>query len=154
MAGKPPAPLEGKSMSANPSDLAVLVIDDHMIIRQVVEQNLKNMGFSDIDTAGSAAEASERMAVRNYDIIFIDWILPGKSGYALMQECREDRKFDDVAFVMVTSESDERHMIEALKAGATSYIIKPVLANIFSEKVKKVLDWVAKRAEKTGTKSA
>ena len=40
-------------MPANPADLAVLVIDDHMIIRQVVEQNLKNMGFSDIDTAAS-----------------------------------------------------------------------------------------------------
>ena len=55
---------------------------------------------------------------------------------------------------MVTSESDERHMIEALKAGATSYIIKPVLANVFSEKVKKVLDWIAKRHEKSGAKTA
>ncbi|MDF3025023.1 MAG: response regulator receiver protein [Alphaproteobacteria bacterium] len=141
-------------MSATPSSLAVLVIDDHMIIRQVVEQNLKNMGFADIDTAGTAAEALERMAVRNYDIIFIDWIMPGKSGYTLMQECRQERKFDDVAFVMVTSESDERHMIEALKAGATSYIIKPVLANIFSEKVKKVLDWLAKRERKSDAQSA
>jgi two-component system chemotaxis response regulator CheY len=141
-------------MAATPSSLAVLVIDDHMIIRQVVEQNLKNMGFADIDTAGSAAEAQERMALRNYDIIFVDWIMPGKSGYALMQECREERKFDDVAFVMVTSESDERHMIEALKAGATSYIIKPVLANVFSEKVKKVLDWLAKRAQKSDVQSA
>ena len=141
-------------MSATPSSLAVLVIDDHMIIRQVVEQNLKNMGFTDIDTAGTAAEALERMAVRNYDIIFIDWIMPGKSGYTLMQECRQERKFDDVAFVMVTSESDERHMIEALKAGATSYIIKPVLANVFSEKVKKVLDWLAKRERKLDAQSA
>lgn len=141
-------------MAATPSSLAVLVIDDHMIIRQVVEQNLKNMGFADIDTAGSAAEALERMAVRNYDIIFVDWIMPGKSGYALMQECREERKFDDVAFVMVTSESDERHMIEALKAGATSYIIKPVLSNVFSEKVKKVLDWLAKRGQKSDVQSA
>lgn len=141
-------------MAATPSSLAVLVIDDHMIIRQVVEQNLKNMGFADIDTAGSAAEALERMAVRNYDIIFVDWIMPGKSGYAMMQECRQERKFDDVAFVMVTSESDERHMIEALKAGATSYIIKPVLSNVFSDKVKKVLDWLAKRVEKSGVQSA
>lgn len=141
-------------MAATPSSLAVLVVDDHMIIRQVVEQNLKNMGFTDIDTAGSAAEAAERMAARNYDIIFIDWIMPGKSGYALMQECRQERKFDDVAFVMVTSESDERHMIEALKAGATSYIIKPVLSNVFLDKVKKVLDWLGKRVEKSGVQSA
>ncbi|HYD19162.1 MAG TPA: response regulator [Patescibacteria group bacterium] len=141
-------------MPANPPDLNVLVIDDHMIIRQVVEQNLRSLGFTQIDTASNAAEAAERMQDKRYDIVFIDWILPGKSGYALMKEYREDRDHDDVAFVMVTSESDERHMIEALKAGATSYITKPVLTPVFAEKVKKVLDWVAKRAEKAGARSA
>lgn len=140
-------------MTVNPSDLSVLVIDDHMIIRQVVEQNLRNMGFTNIDTAANSSEAQDKMAVKAYNVIFIDWIMPGKSGYSYMQECREDRKFDDVAFVMVTSESDERHMIEALKAGATSYIIKPVTPNQFQEKVTKVLDWLSKRADKTRQKA-
>ena len=138
-------------MSATPSSLAVLVIDDHMIIRQVVEQNLKNMGFTDIDTAGTAAEALERMAVRNYDIIFIDWIMPGKSGYTLMQEYREDRQYDHIAFVMVTAESQERYTREALKAGATMYITKPIAPATFKEKIERVLAWIeSNRAAKTG----
>lgn len=141
-------------MSVNPAELAVLVIDDHMIIRQVVEQNLRAMGFTQIDTATNSAEAAEKIAARRYDVIFIDWIMPGKSGYSFMQECRQERDYDDVAFVMVTSESDERHMIEALKAGATSYIVKPVTKAQFEEKVAKVLDWVGKRNSKTGQKSA
>lgn len=141
-------------MPAVPSELPVLVIDDHMIIRQVVEQNLRAMGFTDIDTASNCSEARDKLDAKNYRLVFVDWILPGKSGYSMMQECRQDRKYDDIAFVMVTSESDERHMIEALKAGATSYIVKPVTKEEFHEKVTKVLDWVAKRDAKSGQKSA
>lgn len=132
-------------MPVNPSDLKVLVVDDHMIIRQVVEQNLRAMGFSHIDTAPDCGEAEDKFAATDYNIVFVDWILPGKSGFSMMQDYREDRKYDDVAFVMVTSESDERHMIEALKAGATSYIIKPVTPQLFQDKVGKVLEWLGKR---------
>lgn len=131
----------------NCSDLVALVIDDHMIIRQVLEQNLRDMGFKQIDAVANYQEAQAKLKSRHYDIIFVDWILPGKSGYALMQEYRQEREYDDVAFVMVTTETDERHMIEALKAGATSYIMKPVTPNAFKEKVAKVLDWIVKKKQ-------
>lgn len=128
------------------SKLAILVIDDHMIIRQVVEQNLRDMGFSHIDSVADSGEAEQRIAQQHYDIIFVDWVLPGKSGYTMMRELREDRKYDDVAFIMVTAETDERHMIEALKAGATSYITKPVTAALFQEKVGKVVEWIERKS--------
>jgi DNA-binding response OmpR family regulator len=132
------------------ADLAVLVIDDHMIIRQVLEQNLRSMGFTQIEVVADYDQARGKMKARRHDIIFVDWILPGsKSGYALVQECRAEREFDDVAFVMVTTESDERHMVEALKAGATSYITKPVTPNAFQEKVGKVLDWLERKRLKS-----
>lgn len=132
-------------MTVNVSQLEVLVLDDHLIIRQAIEKNLKGMGFTHIDTAGDTAEAQAKIDSKKYDILFVDWLLPGKSGYALMQECRQDRKFDNVAFVMVTSENDKHHMIEAIKAGATAYIIKPVTPDVFKEKVEKVLEWIGKR---------
>ncbi|TAL35147.1 MAG: response regulator [Alphaproteobacteria bacterium] len=132
-------------MTVNVSQLEILVLDDHLIIRQAIEKNLKAMGFSRIDMVGDTNEAQGKLDSKKYDIIFVDWLLPGKSGYALMQECRQDRKFDDVAFVMVTSENDKHHMIEAIKAGATAYIIKPVTPETFKEKVEKVLEWIDKR---------
>ncbi|TAL36230.1 MAG: response regulator, partial [Alphaproteobacteria bacterium] len=104
-------------------------------------------GFTQIDTVANYQEAQDKLKSRHYDIVFVDWILPGKSGYSLMQEYRQEREYDDVAFVMVTTETDERHMIEALKAGATSYIMKPVTPNAFQEKVAKVLDWIAKKKQ-------
>lgn len=133
-------------MAVNCADLSVLVLDDHMIIRQVLEQNLRGMGFTHIDVVSDYNQAQTKMQSRRYDIVFVDWILPGsKSGYALLQEYRQEREYDDIAFVMVTTETDERHMIEALKAGATSYIMKPVTPNAFQDKVHKVLEWIEKK---------
>jgi DNA-binding response OmpR family regulator len=105
------------------------------------------MGFTQIETASNYQEAQEKMKSKRYDIVFVDWILPGKSGYSLMQEYRQEREYDEVAFVMVTTETDERHMIEALKAGATSYIMKPVTPNAFKDKVAKVLEWIVKKKQ-------
>ncbi len=132
-------------MTINTAQLEALVLDDHLIIRQAIEKNLRNLGFTRIDMAADVAEAQEKLAAKKYDILFCDWLMPGKSGFALMQECRQDRAFDDVAFVMVTSENDKHHMIEAIKAGATAYIIKPVTPVTFQEKMVKVLEWLEKR---------
>jgi two-component system phosphate regulon response regulator PhoB len=128
----------------NCADVSVLIIDDQKISRELINQNLLSMGFALIDMAASSAEAEVKMVAKKYDIIFVDWLMPGKSGFALMQGCRETRDFDHVAFIMVTAKSGERDMAEALKAGATSYICKPTLPKEFQPKVQVALEWMAK----------
>jgi len=130
----------------NPSDLKVLVVDDHMTARAYLEKNLKAMGFAHVDQAGSTAQASEKMATTNYSIVFLDWNMPGRTGYNFMQQCRENNAYDKVAFVIVSSESGDRYVIEALKAGATSYIVKPAAENVLQEHIKKVMVWLEQRA--------
>jgi CheY-like chemotaxis protein len=130
----------------NIAELRVLVVDDNVVVRKLIEANLANMGFKLIDNASNSNEAQEKISAAPYDIVFLDWNMPGKSGYALMQEYREDRKYDGMAFVMVTAESQERYVREAVKAGATGYITKPITPAGFSEKVGKVIAWLGNRA--------
>jgi DNA-binding response OmpR family regulator len=130
--------------TVNCAELTVLVVDDHERLRNDVVQQLRVLGFSRIDTASTSAAAEEKMAAHQYDIIFLDWVMPGRSGLALMQACREQRAFDHIAFVMVTSQTDERRMVEALKAGATAYIIKPLIPESFRSSVQAVISWVAR----------
>lgn len=127
------------------SDFKALVTDDHMVIRQIVSQHLRDMGVTDIDTASDSDDAQKKIAEKQYDLVFLDWHMPGKSGYNLMREYREDRCYDHIAFIMVTAESHEKSVIEALKAGATSYIIKPVSRDEFQRKVSKVMEWLKSR---------
>jgi two-component system chemotaxis response regulator CheY len=127
-------------------DCNVLIADDHLITCKMLEQHLLDMGFSQIDLAADSLQAEEKMAASSYHIVFLDWNMPGKTGYALLQECRQDRQYDDTAFVMVTAESEKRYVIEALKAGSTSYIVKPVVRNVFVEKVDQVMKWLGDRS--------
>ncbi|MDE1152450.1 MAG: response regulator [Micavibrio sp.] len=123
-------------------DLRVLVVDDNLVVRKLIEMQLQNLGFKNIEVASNSQEAEDKVAATPYDIVFLDWNMPGKSGYALMQEYREDRKYDSIAFVMVTAESQERYVREAVKAGATLYITKPISPVTFKEKVEKVIAWI------------
>jgi CheY-like chemotaxis protein len=136
----------------NIPDLRVLVVDDNVVVRKLIEAQLGTLGFTQIDSAGNSQEAQDKIAAAPYDIVFLDWNMPGKSGYALMQEYREDRAHDHIAFVMVTAESQERYAREATKAGATLYITKPILPATFKDKVDKVVQWLTNtRASKTGS---
>lgn len=126
----------------NCAELQVLLVDDHMIMREHVRANLAVMGFKNIDQAATAAEAEEKMAKTRYDILFLDWVMPGKSGYMLLQKYREDASYNDVAMVMVTSQTEERHMVEAMKAGATAYIVKPFMPAAFQARLQPVLEWI------------
>lgn len=130
----------------NIAELRVLVVDDNVVVRKLIEANLAAMGFKNIEAASNSQEAQDKISASPYHIVFLDWNMPGKSGYALMQEYREDRKHDGVAFVMVTAESQERYMREAVKAGATSYITKPIAPATFQEKVGKVIAWLDSRS--------
>lgn len=137
--------------AVNIPDLRVLLVDDNVVVRKLIEMQLINMGFKNIDSANNSSEAQEKISVAAYDIVFLDWNMPGKSGYTLMQEYREDRQYDHIAFVMVTAESQEHYTREALKAGATMYITKPIAPATFKEKIERVLAWIeSNRAAKTG----
>ncbi len=126
--------------------LKFLVADDHVVIRQIVEQHLRGMGYQNIDSVATSEEVDAKMKANKYDVVLLDWYMPGKGGFALMKEYREDRAFDNVAFVMITAESHEKSVIEALKAGATAYIIKPITKAGFEEKIGKAVRWLESRA--------
>lgn len=131
------------------SDLRALVVDDHMIVRCDIERHIKTLGITHIDQAANVAEATAKMAGTEYNVVFLDWNMPGRSGYNMLEQCRGEEKYDNTAFVIVSAESEDRYIIEALKAGATSYIVKPVSENILREHVTRVVAWINERMQET-----
>lgn len=127
------------------SDLRALVVDDHMVVRCEIERLLKSFGVPHVEQASNVQEATGKMTQDAYNVIFLDWNMPGRSGYNLLQQCREDKVYDTTAFIIVSAESEERFIIEALKAGATSYIVKPVTESILKDHVHRVVAWINQR---------
>lgn len=131
------------------ANIKALIVDDHLLVRKQMDRMLKDLGFTHVDQASTADEAANKLSAGRYDVIFIDWHMPGKSGVALMEQCREDRAYDSVAFVIVSAESEERFISEAIKAGATAYVVKPVTASALQVTVTRVTDWLEKRRGKS-----
>lgn len=131
------------------SDLRALVVDDHMIVRCDIERHIKTLGITQIEQAANVAEAMTKLGAADYNVVFLDWNMPGRSGYNMLEQCRGEEKYDNTAFVIVSAESEDRYIIEALKAGATSYIVKPVSENILREHVTRVVAWINERKEET-----
>jgi two-component system chemotaxis response regulator CheY len=126
-------------------NLRVLIIDDMKGNRTQIERQLKNLGFTKIDQAPGIIEAVEKMQQTPYDILLLDWQLPVGNGLDLLKACRQDPNYDNMAIVMASSESASASVVEALKAGATAYIIKPAPDTVMTEHMQKVMEWLEPR---------
>ena len=127
------------------SDLKTLVVDDMLANRKSLERHLKAMGFSRIDHASSVVDAVPALEANGYDIVFLDWNMPEFSGLHLLQACRMDSKYENIAFVMFSSASENSSVIEAIKSGATAYIVKPIDEGALMIQMDKVMEWLERR---------
>ncbi|MBI3374935.1 MAG: sigma-54-dependent Fis family transcriptional regulator [Betaproteobacteria bacterium] len=102
--------------------LQVLVVDDEPAIRQMLTLMLMRAGY-EVEAAASAEEASARLAKGEFDVALCDIKLPGMNGIELLRRTKAGGS--DVVFIMVTAFASMDTAIEALKAGASDYIVKP-----------------------------
>lgn len=138
----------------NSANMKILIVDDQIANRCDLEKILKNIGFIHIDQAPDAEKAIHKMETSLYNIVFLDWNMPGRSGYNLLQQCRKERRYDNTAFIIVSSESGNRYIIEALKAGATAYIIKPAVEDTLKKQMERVFSWIDQRNADTSQQNA
>ncbi len=103
--------------------LHVLVIDDEPAARQVLAAAVGKAGYS-VDMAANVAEATEKLSRGDVDVALCDIQLPDGHGIELLKQSRACGL--DTAFVMVTAFASLESAVEALRAGAFDYIIKPV----------------------------
>lgn len=99
----------------------ILIVEDDVDIQMIEEAYLQAAGFqTDIVTDGNQVDGA--LAQTDYDLILLDLMLPGKSGYDV---CREIRNKIDIPILMVTARTESLDKIRGLGLGADDYIAKP-----------------------------
>ena len=126
------------------TSLQLLVIDDEPAIRQVVTSVLRKAGYT-VDQASDGESAMERLSRGDVDIAVCDIKLPGLSGIELLRQVRTVNV--DTAFIMMTAFASVDTAIEAIKAGAADYMIKPLNNDELLHRLTKVADLRGLRAE-------
>jgi len=118
----------------------VLVVDDSSVMRQIIKNTLKQLGFgaaniSDADN-GDAGWKKVKDAVP--DLIVSDWNMPKMTGIDLLKQVRSEDALKGIPFLIVTSEGNKEKIMEAIQAGVNQYIVKPFNANQLEEKIQAI----------------
>jgi len=100
---------------------SVLVVDDEKIVRDSLKDWLQE-GYN-VATAETGEEAIEVIKNRDFDVLILDVRLTGKSGLQVLNEIREIKP--QIKVIIMTAYPSVELAVEAMKAGATDYIVKP-----------------------------
>jgi two-component system chemotaxis response regulator CheY len=134
------------------ANLKVLIADDHFLIRQFVRNTLQESKITNVQTAADGNEAIDLIQKahdvnQSYDIVFLDWNMPTISGLEVLSYFRAKSEYAGTAFVMLTAESEQQNIMKAIKAGATSYIIKPVSPSDLAKKLFEIHEWIKRKRQ-------
>lgn len=105
-----------------PEEKDILVVDDEPIIRDILVRKLTSSGYRPV-AVENAFEALDKMREKTFPVILSDIMMPGIDGIELLKKVRSG--YPDTAVVMITAVSNANAAIEALKEGASDYLIKP-----------------------------
>ena len=102
----------------------VLVVDDERDITALVAYHLAKAGYR-VTTAATGVAALEAIATETPDLVVLDLMLPGRSGYEVLAEMRRREDTRDVGVILLTARRDESDRIKGLSGGADDYLTKP-----------------------------
>jgi DNA-binding response OmpR family regulator len=102
--------------------MKILLVEDEPKLNQFVKKGLEQHGYA-VDSAMNGSVAIEMAAVTNYDLVILDLMLPGQSGFEVLENMK---RFNIKMPVMILSAlSSSEHVIEGLDKGAVDYVKKP-----------------------------
>lgn len=114
--------------------MKALVVDDSMTIRRIVIKALSMVGITETVEATDGTDALQAINEQQFDIVLLDWNMPKLSGIDTLRAIRKAGNKTPV--IMVTTEAEKSRVIEAIKSGASDYLIKPFAPDQLAAKVK------------------
>jgi DNA-binding response OmpR family regulator len=113
----------------------ILVVDDDEHIRELASLYLGKEGFT-VECAVDGTTAAEKVRTSDPVLVVLDLMLPGKSGYDV---CKEVRQQSDVPIIMLTARNEDVDKIVGLELGADDYLTKPFNPRELVARVKAIL---------------
>ena len=120
------------------SSQLILVVDDNDAGLELVRFVLEIEGFR-VETAGSSAEVLRRLKTHTPDLILMDVQLPGQDGLSLTRQLKADPATVQIPIVALTAHAMDGDREQALAAGCSGYVTKPINTRTFGDEVKEFL---------------
>ena len=114
--------------------LEVLVVDDEPVNRQVLVELLGLAGHR-VRAAADGVAGLAAVRARTPDLVLLDVMMPGKSGYEVLSELRVHYNEAELTVVLLTAKAQERDLVEGFRRGASDYMLKPFSASEVNARV-------------------
>ena len=118
----------------------ILCVDDVREMRQALIKVLRKLGYKYFLEAENGAAALRLLRTKKVSLVILDWNMPKMSGLELLGEIRSDPKLRHLPVLMVTGDSTEEGVLEAIEAGVNDYMVKPFTPEILKEKLDVIFD--------------
>jgi len=120
--------------------MKVIVADDSLVMRKIITNIVESLGHEGIP----APNGEQLLAILNQlgeevGLVLLDWNMPGVNGLEALKAIQSNPRFQSIPVVMISTESEDSKVEEALQAGACGYLAKPFTPEKLSAKLKDIL---------------
>ncbi len=119
--------------------LKIMVVDDELIVRESLFHWLKRSGHA-VEAVPSGFEAIERIEKTPFEVLFVDIKMPGMSGLEVLKKVKEE--YPDTLVVIITAYGSIESAVEAMKLGASDYLLKPFKPDQLTLVLEKVVNQI------------
>jgi two-component system chemotaxis response regulator CheY len=117
--------------------MKILIVDDSEVMRRIHKNTLKEQMISEQSMleASDGSQALQIAIAEQIDLFLVDWNMPKLNGLDFVKKLRAMGSYSDTPIIMITSEAAKYNVIEAINAGVTNYVVKPIRGNVLWEKI-------------------
>lgn len=118
-----------------------LVVDDSKAIREIERKYLEELGFIVVEAENGENALEVLKSNPDIELILLDWYMPVMNGYEFLKKMRENQEWSHIKVMMVTTENQQKNIIEAIMAGANEYLMKPFDKEMLETKIKYLFEY-------------
>ncbi|MEM7012274.1 MAG: response regulator [Verrucomicrobiota bacterium] len=118
--------------------MKLLIVDDSMIMRRIIERELDPNLFSSIESASNGREALEKFQADPTDFVTMDLTMPEMDGLTCIEQLVRIKP--DVNILVVSALGDRSIAVEAVKRGAQGFLLKPFDAESLRTSIQEILE--------------
>ncbi len=125
--------------------IRLLLIDDEVDMLEMLKCHLALYGF-DVHTAADGASGLKLAQKEKFDLVLLDWMMPGMNGLEVLSELKHNKKTKNIPVFMFTAKGIIEDIEQAFEIGADDYIVKPIDGTELARKIKvKLAKYEAKK---------
>ena len=124
----------------------ILVVDDNALNRDMLSRRLSRRGY-DVTVAEDGQQALDAIGQERFDLILLDWMMPGLSGIDVLKKIREDYTAVQLPVIMATAKTEAEDIVEALRLEANDYVTKPLNFDVVNARMRTQLGLVQAHRE-------